>query len=396
MGSRYNRVAMSLHWLIALAIIGNLLLGWWMHDAIEQASQRALAAQAFQWHKSIGLSILLLSVLRLLWRLGHRAPPLPPQMPAWERRAAQLTHIALYSLMLLVPLSGWLYVSTQWRGDTALSVPTLFFGWFEVPHLFGLHTLAAEQRQWWAEISFLTHEWLASGMAALLLLHIAAALKHQFVSHDDVLQRMLPRHARSWVLGALAIAGLAAVLLQTADFKARSLSSDSQIRSSASGWQVQPDDSVIAFSGVHADEAFEGRFLSWWADLQLNATQPEASSLRALIDTASAHDGQILHEETLPQAEWFNVEQFPQAEFTSTSVRADGQGGWLVDGELRIKDQRHPVSPLRLRFEGQRARLNADITVDRADFNLGMESDPKGEWVSRKIGIRIQLLASAP
>ncbi|WP_372810413.1 cytochrome b, partial [Litorivivens sp.] len=189
---RYNRVAIAFHWLIAALIIINLGLGWWMGDALNDSASRNTAANAFQWHKSIGLSVLALSLLRLSWRLLHPAPALPPHTPPWERFAASATHGLFYALMLGLPLSGWLYVSTQWRGDAPMTVPTLWFGLFEVPHLLALNTQDDTARQAIAGTTLQAHEILSSVFILLLVLHVAAAFRHHLMLRDDILARMIP------------------------------------------------------------------------------------------------------------------------------------------------------------------------------------------------------------
>jgi cytochrome b561 len=108
---RYTAVAIVLHWAIAAAILANLLIGWWMKSAIGETPTQARAIAAFQLHKSIGLTVLLLTALRLVWRFTHKPPPLPAGMARWERFATRGTHWAFYILMVLVPLSGWTYAS---------------------------------------------------------------------------------------------------------------------------------------------------------------------------------------------------------------------------------------------------------------------------------------------
>ena len=176
---RYTATAIVLHWTIAVAIIGNMLLGWWMHRAIETQGSQGSAIAAFQLHKSIGLTVLVLSLLRLLWRWLHRPPPLPAHTPAWEKLAAKAVCWTFYALMIGVPVSGWLYVSTQWRGDAPLNVPTLWFGLIEIPHLFGLNDSTRALRESFASTTLAAHELLVWSTLALLALHIAAALKHR-------------------------------------------------------------------------------------------------------------------------------------------------------------------------------------------------------------------------
>jgi cytochrome b561 len=179
---RYGNVAVTLHWLIALAIIGMLILGKYMADLPNSDPSKF---DLIQLHKSFGISILALSVLRLVWRLVNKVPPLPAQMPTWERYAAHASHFLLYVLMIGIPLSGWAMVSAS-----PLGIPTIWFGQFEIPHLPGLQGLA-DQRATEDQLKEV-HELLGNLMIALLLIHVGAALKHHLWDRDDVLTRMLP------------------------------------------------------------------------------------------------------------------------------------------------------------------------------------------------------------
>ena len=171
--ARYGRVAMAFHWLLALAISGSFVLGVYMADLPFSPSRLKL----YNWHKWAGVTILALSALRLLWRLGHR-PPADLPMPAWQARAAHLTHGLLYALFFAVPLAGWAYSS-------AAGFPIVWFGVLPLPDFVPVDkALAAVLKE--------AHEILAYGLASLVLIHLAAALKHQFIDHDGLLQRMLP------------------------------------------------------------------------------------------------------------------------------------------------------------------------------------------------------------
>jgi cytochrome b561 len=183
--SRYSFGAMLLHWLMALMIVGLFVAGLWMHEAIHEPETKAQAFKVYQLHKSAGLMVLLLTLLRLAWRFLHKPPALPVHMKSWERLLARLSHVGFYVLMLAVPLSGWAMVSASPFG-----LPTIIFGLFEWPHI---GPLAAIENKAPVEHLFKeAHELLAFSMIGLLLLHIAAALKHHFIDKDDVLARMLP------------------------------------------------------------------------------------------------------------------------------------------------------------------------------------------------------------
>ncbi len=179
---RYSRVAMALHWFIALAIIGMIIGGKVMTDMLHQKPPPPIAFDIIQFHKSLGITILLLSLFRLFWRFIHR-PPALPQMAAWQTGLAHLSHWGFYFMMLAIPLTGWAMVSTS-----PLKFPTLlFFTQIEWPHLSflvgrtDLHELFEE-----------SHELLANLTILLLVLHIGAALYHHYMLKDTVLRRMMP------------------------------------------------------------------------------------------------------------------------------------------------------------------------------------------------------------
>lgn len=168
---RYSTVARTLHWTIALLVIVNLVLGF-AHDALPK-----------DWavmpvHKSIGLTVIALTVLRIIWRVTHPAPPLPAAMPAWEKGAAHATHVAFYALMLIMPLTGWIMSSA---GDRPLN-------WF---FLFDVPKFAVTKGDAIVGLSRSGHELLGFLWAALIVLHIVAALRHHLILRDDVLRRML-------------------------------------------------------------------------------------------------------------------------------------------------------------------------------------------------------------
>ena len=170
----YTRTTVALHWLTALAILCAFPLGVYMHEL--QLSPRKL--QLYSYHKWIGMAVLLLTVLRLLWRLMHRPPPLPAAMPRWQQVSAQGMHHLLYLLLLLVPLSGWLRSS-------ALGIPVVWLGLIPLPDLIG-------KDQQLADLLKEVHESLNYTLLVLVLLHVAAALQHHFLERDGVLARMLP------------------------------------------------------------------------------------------------------------------------------------------------------------------------------------------------------------
>ena len=172
--ARYTRTAIALHWLIALLICGAFPLGLYMTGL--PLSPRKL--QLYSYHKWIGMVVLLLALLRLLWRLRHPPPPLVAGMPRWQALAAHGAHHALYLLALALPLSGWLMSS-------ALGFPVVWFGVLPLPDLIG-------KNKELGEVLKLVHEDLGYALLGVVLAHAGAALWHQFIDRDGTLARMLP------------------------------------------------------------------------------------------------------------------------------------------------------------------------------------------------------------
>jgi cytochrome b561 len=172
---RYTTTAIVFHWLIAVLIVGAFTLGLVMTD-IPGFTPAKL--RYYSWHKWAGVTVLLLAALRLLWRLTHRPPALADTMPAWQRGAAHGLHHLLYLLMFAAPLSGYLY-------SLAAGVPVVYFGLFKLPVFIAKDAALAAVLKG-------VHYWLVMSMAALVGLHVLAALKHAIVDRDGTLRRMLP------------------------------------------------------------------------------------------------------------------------------------------------------------------------------------------------------------
>ena len=181
---RYTRVAMILHWLIAALIAVNVGLIWsvgWLPDGGVRPVIDA--------HKSTGITVLGLVLLRLLWRAANAAPPLPDAYPRWEKAAAHSAHVALYSLMLALPLSGWMHDSA-WKA--AGEIPMYWYGLFEWPRIGWIMQIEPGFKERLHDIFGSLHGWLAYGLYALFVLHVGAALKHQWWDKHPELERMLP------------------------------------------------------------------------------------------------------------------------------------------------------------------------------------------------------------
>jgi len=179
--SRYSAVAIALHWIIALIIVGNLIGGLNLDYFLDNPdpAMKQLGFTIIGVHKSLGLTVILLTLVRIGWRIANPPPPLPGHMTATETILAKVTHYGFYALMLLMPLSGWAMSSTG-----KVQYPILWFGLFEVPKLPLPKSLGGVFRE--------SHEILGWIIIAMLALHVLAALKHHWFDRDNVLARMLP------------------------------------------------------------------------------------------------------------------------------------------------------------------------------------------------------------
>jgi cytochrome b561 len=182
--NRYTTTAIVLHWLVAALMIGNLLLIWFV-DCFPDGMVRPV----IDLHKSIGITVLGLGVLRVLWRLSHRPPPLPPAMPGWERFAAHAAHLVLYGLILGLPLSGWIHDSAF---KSAANFPLYLYGLVPWPRIGPIMALDPATKEQVHTLWFQIHGSLAYVLYAMVALHILGALKHQFIDKQPELQRMLP------------------------------------------------------------------------------------------------------------------------------------------------------------------------------------------------------------
>ncbi len=176
--ARYTRTAMLLHWVLGLALVALFCFGLYMTGL----KFSPLRLKLYNWHKWAGIAVLALSTLRLLWRATHKPPVLPVTvtrtMPRWQRTAHHATHHALYLLFFAVPLIGWAYSS-------AAGFPIVFLGLWPLPDFVPVSPDLAEAIKPW-------HAFSAYTLAALVLVHVAAALKHHWIDRDGLLSRMLP------------------------------------------------------------------------------------------------------------------------------------------------------------------------------------------------------------
>lgn len=172
--NRYSAVSLTLHWLLAALILVQVIL-----INVREGTEQPLSGQLIGWHKSIGLTILVLTLVRIGWRLANPALPAPAGTPAWEKIAARVTHALFYVALIAIPVTGWLASSAGGREIE-------WFGLFQWP------LLPVGGGREAAKGYMNLHELAMYGLYGLIALHVLAALKHQFINRDNVLHRMIP------------------------------------------------------------------------------------------------------------------------------------------------------------------------------------------------------------
>lgn len=346
--TRYSVVAIIIHWLTALTVIGLLIVGNYMADL---PRTDPIKLDLFNWHKSFGVTVLLLTVIRLAWRLTHKPPALPGEMPGWEKRVAHAAHWLFYVLLLGVPLLGWIMVSAAPR-----SVPTFLFGLIEWPHISYFADLDFEQKKGMHEIFEDMHAAAAYSMAGLIVLHVGAALRHHFLLKDKILRRMIP--------ALLVASGL--VMANAA---------------SATEWTVDPAKSGLGFLATQSGRQFEGRFKSWQAQIEFDKSDLSKARAHVIIDMTSASTADRQRDSAMPGSDWFDAKKFPQAIFDAANFTSKGGNQYEALGTLEIRGFKKNVTlPFTLDITGDDAHAVGKLDILRTDFGVG-----QGEWTDGSI-----------
>ena len=370
--ARYDDVAVGFHWLIALLIFAQLAVGKYMTSLPEADAARFVLTQ---WHKTFGIAVLILATLRLAWRFTHRPPPEPDSVPAWQERAAHLAHLGLYALLFAVPLTGWVLVS--W---SSFNVDTYLFDVIPWPHLptpgFVVDGRVSEHA---------LHEWheIAGNILILILIaHVGAALKHHFVDRDAVLVRMLPDWSRSWN-AKLAAFGVAVAASGTALYLYADQADQAALLAAGA--------SEVGFVALVTGDETPGTFPVSEVTATLDETAPANSSIEARVETAGVTSPNAQMAGSLPDAEWFDSANHPEATFASSAVRRADDTTLEVDGTLTIKGVPLDVSfPMTLADEDGTRVARGEFTVDRQDFELGLESQKTDQYVGYPVVIRFR------
>ena len=376
---RYGDVAVIFHWLIAFFIFGLLIVGKYM---VGLDDNDPIRFELTQWHKSFGLTVLLLSVLRLLWRFTHRPPPELGSIPRWQKRIASTVHLLLYSLLFVLPITGWIMVSAS-----PLNLDTVLFNVIPIPHLPPFADLPDKEQ---IASSFHEYHELAGNLLILLLLmHAGAALKHHLFDKDTVLKRMLPDWTSSAFKGK--IATLAALVVGAGVALYAYANAGNQAAILAAG------DSEVSFIADVTGDDTPGTFSGSSVTASIDVKSPANSSIVAVVDTATLSSANSQVEASLPDAEWFDVAGHPEARFESTSIVANEDGSLQIDGKLTIKTTTQAISfPMTLSDEEQKQVARGEFTIDRSEFDIGMQSQETDEYVGFIVTIKFRFDIDKP
>lgn len=383
MNARYSFIAIILHWMMAALLLFMIWLGWNMegHEA------------RFQFHKSIGITLLILTVARVLWRVFNKPPPLPADVRARDKLLSELVQFGFYALMILIPLGGWAMVSSS-----PFQVPTVLYeaiSWPDLP--------LPRSEGLYRTTSFL-HENGAKLLLVLLALHVAGALKHEISDESGVLKRMVPglfgpTDPPGKGRGALAAFGGAAALFVA--LSAIPVLSSGRVAATDrpkaavidANWEML--EGSISFDFSHDGTDYSGTFNSFTPRISFDANNLSAAAVFVTVDLQDIDVPKKLYKDSLMAPEWFDVKTSPEAtvrldNFVSTST------GFTADAHLALKDKT-VTTPFvfGLTKDGDDTRMSGEAVFTRTALDLGMESDPTADWVSENITVKVNLLARA-
>ncbi|MBC8130054.1 MAG: cytochrome b/b6 domain-containing protein [Rhizobiaceae bacterium] len=386
---------MILHWTIALAILFQLAIGFSMSRL--DIFPDPLRFSLFQWHKTVGLLILSLTLARIAWRMFN-PPPAHGPMPRAEKALAGSVHVLFYALMLLVPLSGWLLVSASPTG-----IPTLLFlsdilPWPNVPlpSTGGVVEARAEA----------AHVWLAYSVAGLLVLHVAGALKHSLVDNAPSFSRMLPigqlpRQSISLVAIPIAAAAVAVFLgggLVMGRVNGEATTAGAAVvapPAASSGWTIDKAASRLSYTATFSGKTIGGSIDNWDAAVSFDPEALAVAKASIIVDSASVTIDDSFIRSTLAGADGLDAVAQPQArmELTTFSKTPDG---FLGAGTMTIKGTTAPIEVPFTFTENPdgTARVQGSATFDRMAYKLGAANDASGQWLALPIGLNFELQAT--
>lgn len=391
--STYGAVAKGFHWLTALLIITLFPLGLIANDwPYDTPAQLAMKGTLFSVHKTLGVTVFFVALLRILWALVQPKPGLLHPDRRLESWLAETVHWLLYVSIVVVPLTGWI-------GHAATT------GFAPIWWPFGQDLPFVPKDDRLAEMFGGIHEIFTKVLLGAFLLHVAGALKHHFVDRDQTLARMLPGKVElrlpaqhrdrtpAVVAFALYAAALALGILTAPDVAERAEPTVPGLLEQKSGWAVQQG--ALQISVLQFGSAVKGGFGVWTAaiDFDPDAPGPEMGQVTVEIAIASLTLGSTTAEALKPQ--FLDATGHPTARFAATIRKAEAAGSYLAEGTLSLKGVEQPLSlPFTLKIEGDTATMQASTTIDRLAFGIGTPTDGQALPVSPEVTVDVALTAT--
>lgn len=384
---RYGTLAQIVHWSTAVLVIVLFALGLFMVKLAPETAEEI--KQTFFWyslHKTLGLSVLTLSCLRVALVFLQPRPASVEGHNSLEVAVAHIVHWMLYALIFLMPLTGWLHHSAT-EGFAPI--------WGPFPERIAFVPATFE----WQRIFAFAHYTTAYLMAALVLLHIAGAFKHQVVDRDGTLRRMLPTqnvpkvqvshstdHASAFAaLGIMAFIGALAFFALRLD-QPDPLEKNTNI---ADGWTI---DHAVSSLSIEVDlntAKIRGQIASWSGDIAFDPDRPEDAVVEIRVDVASLTLGQVTDQALAPA--YLNAAEYPRANFTGQGFVKQDDGTYTLLGMLDLAGTPHPSTlEFRLKTENDRAYVEGATIVLRNDHAVG----PTGGNVGPKVRVTFALEAT--
>lgn len=381
---QYNSISRILHWAVAGLIVAQFTLARLAENAADSGEivrQIGLLAS----HKSVGITVLGLAVLRLGWRFFHPPPALPASIPGWQRIASAVSHWSLYLLLISLPITGWLMSS-------AAAYSVSYFSLFTLPDL----VAPAESLK---DAMHEVHETLAKALFAIALLHILAALKHHFIDKDDVLKRM--SSLTGWILFATLAVGVSVALAsENKSAVSRLTPAASELngaeQTAMALWDIDYTASSLTFTGEQAGAAFNGEFGRWTASLWFDAEAEPEGKFDVRIETGSADTNSTDRDTTLITEPWFHSDQYPNARFVSNTIRRADAGGFVATASLSIKGITTPVDfYFDVATNGSERRLSGRARLDRLALGVGTGDWEDTDTVGQYVDVQVDVVATA-
>lgn len=378
----FSDIAKLFHWLIAALIVsqyGLAKLAEYAEEENRALDQVAILAN----HKSVGMTILVLALARLIYRFYNAPPILPSDVPKWQKKASSLSHWLLYGFLFALPISGWLMSSAK-----AFTVS--WFNLFAIPDLVSPSESLANQLH-------SAHHFLSEALFVIALIHIFAALKHHFFDKDDILIRMAD--GRSWSI--FGVTALIAILSLGRFFDSGSSSSSPTTQSSRKltlsdsnlpAWTIDYSDSFIRFSGDQAGAPFSGLWQDWIANIQFDSEQLSKSRFNVSIKPASAFSNDRDRDDTIRSADFFDVTQFASLYYLAEKFSSVDQD-FVANGQLTMKGFSSPAAlNFKIVEDKGKQTLTGTAVLDRLVWSIGTGDWLDTSWLGQQVVVEVRVV----